>query len=141
MAVDRPVGALIVLPNDVAALQKQISADRELLRAALVRCAEADRFTPEKTPAEWEQWQSLKQRADDYIAEEPQFLTSASQFERGEAIQKELAAFHDVPKRLGCDVAAAPTLPTQSGPLDSLFAGLSTTALLVLAVLFMMRQK
>ena len=101
MAVDRPVGALIVLPNDVAALQKQISADRELLRAALVRCAEADKFTPEKTPAEWEQWQSLKQRADDYIAEEPQFLTSASQFERGEAIQKELAAFHDVPKRLG----------------------------------------
>jgi hypothetical protein len=135
------VGALIVLPGDVAALQKQISADRELLRSALIRCAQADKFSPEKTPADWEAWQSLKQRADDYIAEEPQFLTSASQFERGEAIQKELAAFHDRARALGCDVAVAPTLPSSSGPLDALFAGISTSALLLLLVVLAFKHK
>ncbi len=134
------VGSFVVLPSDVAALQKQIKADLEAVRSSLVRCATAGTFSPDKTPVEWNAWQSMKQRAEDFVAETPSFLSSANQYERGEAVQKELAGWHDKAKALGCDAGPAPTLPSDGG-ISSLFAGVSTAALLVLAVLFMMKSK
>jgi len=133
-------GSVVVMPSDVAALQAQVKADLEAVRASLVRCAEGGTFSPDKTPVEWNAWESMKARAGAFIAETPSFLSSANQYERGETVQKELAGWHDKAKALGCDAGPAPALAPPSS-LPSLFAGLSTTALLVLAVLLVMKSK
>lgn len=136
-------GSIVVLPSDVAALQKNVKADLEAVRTSLQRCATSGTFSPDKTPVEWNAWQSMKTRAEAFVAESPSFFSSANQYERGEAVQKELAGWHDKAKALGCDAGPAPTLPVEApgGGLSSLFAGVSTTALLVLAALFLMRSK
>jgi len=134
-------GSFVVMPGDVAALQKQVKADLEAVRSSLQRCATAGTFAPDKTPTEWDAWQSMKARAEAFVAESPSFLSSASQYERGEAVQKELAGWHDRARALGCDAGPAPTLPADGGGLSSLFAGISTSALLLLAVLLAFRSK
>jgi hypothetical protein len=136
------VGSFVVMPSDVAALQKQIKADLEAVRASLQRCADAGTFSPDKTPVEWNAWQSMKTRAEAFVAETPSFLSSANQYERGELVQKELAGWHDKAKALGCDAGPAPTLaPPSSFDLSTLFGGVSTAALLVLAVLLLKSHK
>jgi hypothetical protein len=134
-------GSIVVLPGDVKAIQGQIKADLELVRTSLQRCATSGTFSPTKTPSDWDSWQSMKARAEAYIAESPSFLSSAAQYERGEAVQKELATWHDRAKGLGCDAGPAPTMPDSGPSASALFGGLSTTALLVLAVMFAMRNK
>jgi hypothetical protein len=134
------VGSFVVMPGDVAALQKAVKADLEAIRSSLQRCATAGTFSPDKTPVEWNAWQSMKTRAEAFVAETPSFLSSAVQYERGEAVQKELITWHDKAKALGCDAGPAPMLPSDGGGLSSLFAGVSTAALLVLAVLLMMKK-
>jgi len=135
-------GSFVVMPGDVAALQKQVKADLEAIRSSLQRCATAGTFAPDKTPTEWTSWQSMKQRAEDFLAESPSFLSSGSQYDRGEAIQKELASWHDRAKALGCDAGPAPLAPAGGGlDLSNLFGGLSTTALLVLVAILAFRHK
>jgi hypothetical protein len=135
------VGSIVVMPKDVEALQRAVHADAETVRLALQRCADAGNFSPTKTPAEWDAWDSLMKRVRAFVAEVPSFLSSGSQADRGDALQKELAQWHDKARALGCDVAAAPVLPVQPGfDLSTLFAGASTTALLVLAILWAMRK-
>jgi len=133
-------GSIVVLPGDVRALQALVKADLESVRASLQRCADNGTFTATKTPADWTAWQSMKSRAETFIAEAPSFLSSANQYERGEAIQKELATWHDRAKALGCDAGPAPILPADTG-LSSMFSGVSTTALLVIALLLLLRSK
>lgn len=134
-------GAIVVMPDDVRAMQTAVKADLEAVRLSLVRCANAGTFSPDKTPVEWNAWESMKTRAGAFIAESPSFLSSASQYERGEALAKELGGWHDRAKALGCDAGPAPTIPDAGGGLSSLFAGVSTTALLVIAALFLLRSK
>lgn len=134
-------GSLVVLPGDVRALQAQIKADLELVRTSLQRCATSGTFTPTKTPSDWDSWQSMKTRAEAFVAESPSFLSSGAQYERGEAVQKELASWHDRAKGLGCDAGPAPTMPESGPSAATLFGGVSTTALLVLAVLWAMKSK
>src|SRR5207245_2477068 len=117
-----------------------IKADLENVRTSLQRCATAGTFSPAKTPGEWDAWQSMKARAESYVAEPPAILSTVSQFERGELVQKELAGWHDRARALGCDAGGAPALPEQKTPLFS-FAGVSTTALLVLAILLAWKHK
>jgi hypothetical protein len=106
----------VVLPKDVEAVQTAIKADYTQIREALIRCALADKFSPSKTPSEWDAWQSMKDRTEAYIAESPSFLDSKAQLARGEALQKELATWHDKTKALGCDIAdAAPSSPIPGG--------------------------
>jgi hypothetical protein len=134
------VGSIVVMPEDVRQLQKQVGADLAAVRSSLQACATAGTFTEQKTPVEWNAWQSMKTRAEAFLAEVPSFLSSANQYERGEAVQKELATWHEKAKAFGCDAGPAPNLPADTG-LSSLFAGVSTTALLVIAALFFLRQK
>ncbi len=130
------VGGQFTGPGEVAALQKSIKADLENVRTSLQRCATAGVFTPEKTPGDWDAWQSMKARAEAYIAESPALLSTVSQFERGELVQKELAGWHDKAVALGCNAGPAPTLPEAKTPLFS-FQGVTTTMLLVLAGLYL----
>ncbi len=123
-------------PGEVAALQRAIKADLENVRASLQRCSDAGTFTPEKQPGDWDAFQSLKKRAQDYVDESPAILSTVSQFERGEVIQKEVASWHDKAKALGCDAGSAPMLPVEKTPLFS-FAGLSTTAMLIMGILYL----
>ncbi len=135
------IGSVVVMPADVAALQRAVHADADAVAKALQRCADAGNFSPAKTPAEWEAWDSLTKRVRAFVAETPTFLSSGSQADRGDALQKEVAEWHDKAKALGCDITAAPVLPFQPGfDLSTLFAGASTTALLVLALLWAMRK-
>ena len=136
------VGSVVVMPADVAALQRAVHADADAVAKALQRCSDAGKFSPAKTPAEWEAWESLMKRVRAFVAEKPSFFSGGSQADRGDALQKELASWHDRARALGCDVGPAPTLPVQpSFDISSLFAGASTSALLILAVLFLMKSK
>src|ERR1043166_7150222 len=87
------VGSIVVLPDDVRALQAQVKADLDAVRTSLQTCATAGTFSPQKTPVEWNAWQSMKTRAEAFLNETPSFLSSANQYERGEAVQKELASW------------------------------------------------
>lgn len=127
-------------PGEVAALQKSIKADLEAIKSSLQRCANAGTFSPTRTPGDWDAWQSMKTRAEAYIAETPALLSTVSQFERGEVLQKELAGWHDKAKALGCDAGPAPDLAPEKTPLLS-FTGLTSTALLVLAGLYLWSQR
>lgn len=126
--------------GEVEALQKSLKADLENVRASLVRCATSGTFSPEKTPGEWGAWQALKQRCEDYIAESPAWLSTVSQFERGEVLRKELAGWHDRARALGCDAGPPPALPPDKTPLFSL-PGITTTGLLIIAILWLMKKQ
>ncbi len=129
----------ITSSGDVVALQKAIKADLENIRSSLVRCANAGTFSPDKTPGEWDSWQSMKQRAQDYVDEGTPFLGLGivSMFERGQQVQKELAGWHDRAKALGCDAGPAPLdISPATTPLFS-FGGLSSMALLAIAILYL----
>ncbi len=140
MPFGTPVEGQWTGPGEVAALQKSIKSDLESIRGALQKCATDGNFTPEKTQGEWNAWQSMKQRAEAFIAESPAWLSTVSQYERGELVQKELAGWHDRATALGCTPGAAPMLPPEKTPLLS-FGGLSSMALLVLAAIFFWKQK
>jgi hypothetical protein len=127
-------------PGEVAALQRSIAADLENIRSSLKRCATAGTFAPDKTPGEWEAWQSMRARAEAFVSESPAWLSTVSQYERGELVQKELAGWHDKARALGCDAGPSPALPDPKTPLFS-FAGISSTALLLLAVLLAWKRK
>ncbi len=127
-------------PSEVKALQASIAADLDNIRRALQRAATAGTFSPEKTPGDWNAWQSMKTRAEAYIAESPAWLSTVSQFERGELVQKELASWHDKARALGADAGSAPMLPEQKTPLFS-FAGISSNLLLLLAIMFLWKKK
>ncbi len=130
------VGGQFTGPGEVEALQRSIKADLENVRTSLQRCATAGTFTPQKTPGEWDAWQSMKARAEAYIAESATILSTVSQFERGELVQKELAGWHDKAVALGCNAGPAPILAPEKTPLFS-FQGITSTALLVLAGLYL----
>jgi len=136
----------VVLPADVAATQTALRADYTLVRESLVRCALADKFSPTVSPAAWDEWQSVKDRVEAYLAESPSFLDSKAQLARGEALQKEVAGWHDKAKALGCDVSSStPTTPIPGGADDaSIFnfgAGAATTIVLVLLALYLLKGK
>jgi hypothetical protein len=132
--------SFVVMPSDVEALQKQVRADATAVAAALQRCADAGTFSPQKTPSDWDAWNSMNERTKAFLAESPSFLSSANQYERGEAIQKELAGWHDKARALGCDAGPAPTLPSSGDGFGSFFAGMSSSALLILLALWALRK-
>jgi hypothetical protein len=134
------IGGEIVLTGEVKAMQATLKAQLGNVRSALQRCATSGTFTPEKTPGDWDAWQSLKTRIESYVAETPSWLESASQYTRGELLQKELYSWFDRAKGLGCDAGPAPPLPTPDVPILST-AGLSQLALLAIAVLYFMKKK
>jgi hypothetical protein len=126
--------------GEVIALQKALQAHIEVVRSGLRRCATAGTFTPDKNPGEWDAWQSLKTRTEQYIAEDPAFLSTVSQYERGENLQKEIAGWHVKVRAFGCDIGPAPDLPAEKTPLFST-AGLGQTGLLLIAILFLLKDQ
>ena len=125
-------------PSEVEALQKALVAQLATVRASLQRCSDAGTFTPEKVPGAWDEFQGLKQRVTDYTHESPALLSTVSQYERGEALQRELATWHDKARGFGCDVAVVTEPPVS---LANFGAGLGTGALLLLAALFFLGKK
>lgn len=120
-------------PGSVKAVQTAVAADLENVRAALQKCADAGKFTP--TQPEWGAWQNLKSRAQAYLSEEPSWFTTKDQMDRGEAMQRELASWHDKARALGCDAGPAPAVPSAGPDLGSMFSGL-TPLLVILALAY-----
>ena len=129
-------------PGDVRALQGQIKADLESIRGSLQRCALGGTFSPTSTPGDWDAWQSMKERATQYINETPSLLSTVSQYQRGELVQKELASWHDKARALGCDAGPAPmTAPTQAPFFAGLAAGSEGTLILLAILYFALKGK
>jgi 2-C-methyl-D-erythritol 4-phosphate cytidylyltransferase len=122
-----------VTPDSVKSVQTAVAADLENVRAALQKCADTGKFS-DKNP-EWAAWQNMKTRAAAYIAETPSWFTTKDQVDRGEAMQRELAGWHDKAKALGCDAGPAPAVPAAGIELGPMFAGL-TPLLLILALAY-----
>jgi len=127
--------------DEVKAKQREVKAQLENVRSALQRCATSGTFTPAKTPGEWESWQSLKTRCENYVAETPSWFSQVSQYGRGEALQKEIIAWHPRAAALGCDPGPAPPMPPAPDVPILSTAGLSQIALLVIVALFFMKKK
>jgi len=136
----RDVGAGIlptfVLPGDVRAVQTAVAADLETVRAALQKCADAG--TLKTTQPEWNAFQALKAKVAAYVAETPSYFTTKSQMDRGEALQREVASWHDIAAKLGCNAGptpAVPAAPLAMPDLNTVFgAGLPSVALILLAL-------
>lgn len=109
MNVGRGLLPKVVTPSDVDALQKAVKADASDLQTALSACAGFLASSSDQSS-----WQSLKARVDAFLAEESSWLHAASQMDRGEALQEELAKWHDRAKALACNVGPAPVLPGAS---------------------------
>jgi hypothetical protein len=135
------IGGEIVLTGEVKAMQATLKAQLENVRTALQRCATSGTFSPDKTPGEWDAWQSLKTRIESYVAETPSWLESASQYTRGELLQKELYSWFDRAKGLGCDAGPAPPLPPKPDVPILSTAGLSQIAILVIIAMVVMKKK
>lgn len=127
-------------PGEVKALQQTIKAQFENVRTALQRCATAGTFTPDKTPGDWGAWQSLKTRVEAYVAEAPSWFSTVSQYERGEALQKEVLTWYDKARTLGCDAGVTPPAPTSDPPILST-AGLSQLLVPALVIWFLLNKK
>jgi len=128
-------------PGEVRALQAAIKAHVENVRSGLQRCASSGTFTPDQRPGEWDAWQSLKSRAESYMAEPPALLSTVSQYERGETLQKEIAGWHVKVRAFGCEIGPAPDLPPDKPPPLLSTAGLSQTGLILLAIIYFLKQK
>lgn len=128
MSVGRGILPKFVTPADVDALQTAVKADATDLQTALSACPG---FLA--SGSDISAWQSLKTRADAFLAEESSWLHAAEQMDRGEAIQEELAKWHDRAKALSCNVGPAPVLPGAVSPEVSF--GLSAALPLLLVYL------
>jgi hypothetical protein len=127
-------------PGEIKALQTAIRAHVEVLRSALQRCATAGTFSPDKSPADWEAWQSVKTRTTAYLAEDPAWLGTVAQYERGERLQKELGGWHVKTKELGCDAGPAPPMPPEPDTPILSTAGLTQTGLILIAILWLIKS-
>lgn len=128
-------------PGEVKALQQTLKAQLENVRSALQRCATSGTFSPEKTPGEWDAWQSLKTRTESYIAETPAYLATVAQYGRGEVLQREVIGWHEKSRALGCDAGPAPPMPTTPDDPILSTAGISKIAMLVIVALFLLKKK
>ena len=127
--------------GEVKAMQTGIRAHVEVLRSALARCATAGTFSPDKTPGDWDAWQSVKTRCASYTAEDPALLGTVAQYARGEQLQKELGMWHAKAKELGCDAGPAPPLPPEPDTPILSTAGLTQTGLILLAIIWILKSE
>ena len=124
----------VIMPSDVAALQTAIKADRDLILSEQGRLGRA--WGPHVQP-DYAEWAAMRTRVDAYLAESPAWLSTKSQYERGEAIQKDLATWHDRLRRLGSTIGPA---PSPSGPTESPAQALWPAALIALAIALVLRR-
>lgn len=133
------VGAFVT-PDSVRQLQADVKADYDTLNAGVLRCNAASKLDDPTLTA----WFAMQDRTSAFLKMAPSWLSTATQMDQGQALQKDLAAWHARLTQAGCDVGPA---PTSADPGPGLFAGLQADIqqigplLLVAAVLFFLSKK
>jgi hypothetical protein len=124
-----------VLPNDVAALQTKLRVDNEAMIAAYRKCLALGKVAPESVTAA--AWDAMQERLTAFLNEHPSWFDTASQMNRGEALEKDLAGWRNTLMSLGCsDLPPVTTSQADVGPpgLSSLLSqGMNILPMVLLA--------
>jgi hypothetical protein len=134
------VGA-IVTPDSVKQLQADLLADYDALDAAVMAC-NARSLLDDQTLLEWA---AMQDRVAAFLKLEPSWVSTATQMDQGQAIQKDLASWHARLAQKGCTVGPAPTVVDPGIGIPSMvskaIADITSSPLLLVAlVLLFMRE-
>lgn len=124
-----------VTPDDVHALQVDVEAEADGLASALkaaIYANDVSIFDP-IVPA----WQSMMTRVQLFLRENPSWLNTASQMDRGQQLQRELGPWHA--RMTAAGVKNVPAMPPQPPPPESLFGNVQGI-LIALAVVMALRE-
>lgn len=127
--------ARIVTPDTIRQLQADVRADYTALDAAVQRQNAASTPGDQAWSATLEQWAATQDRVAAYLKQEPSWLSTAAQADEGDAIQKELAAWHDRLNAQGVNVGPAHAASNAPTALGNLFDSLTSQPVFLLALL------
>lgn len=127
----------IVTPADVHALQLDVQSEANGLGTALKNALVNSTVSP-FAPIVGE-WQSMMDRVQSFLRENPSWLNTASQMNRGEQLQRELGPWHARMSAAG--VPNVPAMPPQPAAPQDLFGNIQgiVIALVVMMALREMR--
>lgn len=120
-----------VTPDDVHALQLDVQTETDGLATALKNAMFASDVSPFDPiiPA----WQSMVDRVQNFLRENPSWLNTASQMDRGQQLQRELGPWHA--RMTAAGVKNVPAMPPQPAPAADIFGSVSN--IVGLLVVFM----
>lgn len=126
-----------VTPDDVHALQLDVQTEATGLGRALADAIEAN--PPKVSPFDpiVGAWQAMMTKVENFLRENPSWLNTASQMDRGQALQRELGPWHA--RMTAAGVANVPAMPPQPPAPESLFGNLSNIAIAI-AVIMALRE-
>jgi len=124
-----------VTPDDVHALQQAVDAEALGLASALKACIYAGAVHPGDPLVA--QWQSQMDRVQAFLRENPSWLNTASQMNRGEQLQRDLGPWHARMSAAGC--ANVPPAPTPPPAPQDLFGNIEGIAIAI-AVIMVLRE-
>lgn len=124
-----------VTPDDVHALQLDVQAEAEGLGTALKNALLGNDVSPFDPIVS--AWQSMMDRVQNFLRENPSWLNTASQMDRGQALQRELGPWHA--RMTAAGVKNVPAMPPQPPAPQDLFGNLSNIAIAI-AVIVALRE-
>jgi hypothetical protein len=127
----------IVTPASVEQLQADLAADYHALDAAVQSCNAAQppgpRGAGQLDDQTLTEWQAMADRVTAFLKQSPAWISTAKQMDQGEAMQSDLAAWHERLKAHGCAVGPAPKLASESSlNLGKMFSDLTESPVLML---------
>jgi hypothetical protein len=124
-----------VLPDDVHALQLAVQTEAVDLDGALNRAIVAGVVSPSAPIID--EWGRMLERVRDFLRENPSWLNTASQMNRGEQLQRELGPWHA--RMAAAGVPSVPQMPPQPAPAGDLFANVENIVIAI-AVIMALRE-
>lgn len=125
----------IVTPDDVHALQLDVQTEAEGLGDALAKALTDSKVSPFDPIVA--QWQRMMDRVQLFLRENPSWINTASQMDRGQQLQRELGPWHA--RMTSAGVPNVPPMPPQPGAPQDIFGNLSNIAIAI-AVIFALKE-
>lgn len=124
-----------VTPDDVHALQLAVQSEAEGLGTALKNALVGNSVSPFDPIVA--QWQGMMDRVQAFLRENPSWLNTASQMNRGEQLQRELGPWHA--RMTAAGVPNVPAMPPQPAPPQDLFGNIQGIVIAI-AVIMALRE-
>jgi hypothetical protein len=103
-----------VTAADVTTLHATIEQELNVLGAAVVLCAtKLDQQTQDE-------WHAMRERGIAYLADAPDTMRAKYQMDTGQALQRDLAPWHQRIADAGCSVGPAPVAPSSANVLSTI---------------------
>lgn len=126
-----------VTPDSVKAQQQDVAADLRTLQDAYNRCTQLDAGVRV-------QWAAMQDRIGTFLAQDPSWLSTATQADEGDAIKADMARWHTTFNAAGCASGDAPTKQGSGFDLSKLqdaFTKALDSPVLLLVLLYLLTRK